>query len=161
MTIHLIAAMTKNRVIGANGQLAWHLPKDLQHFKKITWDKPIVMGRKTYDSIGKALPGRKNIVLTRDADWHAPGIETAHSIQAVLSICNDDADIMIIGGGEIYQQFLPLADSIYLTVIDADIPGDTSFPELNPDIWRVTRNQAVAADADHPYDFAFLHYTKQ
>lgn len=161
MTIHLIAAMSKNRVIGDKGQLIWHLPKDLQHFKQVTWNKPIVMGRKTYDSIGRALPGRRNIVLTRDTKWCAPGIETAHSVEGVLDLCLHEADVMIIGGGEIYQQFLPLTKSIYLTIIDADIPGDTIFPELDPSAWDVSEQKKILADTEHPHAFAFVHYSRQ
>lgn len=161
MAIHLIAAMTKNRIIGNEGQLAWHLPKDLQHFKRLTLNKPIIMGRKTYTSIGKALPGRRNIVLTRDQHWHAPAIETAHSIDTVQAMCADDHDIMVIGGGEIYRLFLPYADSIYLTIIHANIPGDTLFPPLQEQEWIISELEQIAPDAYHAYPFAFYHYQRR
>ena len=160
MTIHLVAAMTHDRVIGNNGQLAWRLPKDLQHFKRVTLNKTIVMGRKTFVSIGKALPARRNIVLTHDTQWHAPEVETMHSIADVLALSTTDIDIMIIGGETLYQQFLPYTSSIYLTIVDGQIPGDTHFPMLNPSDWRVSAEGGFPVDVDHPYAAAFFHYTR-
>lgn len=156
MQISLIVAMTKNRVIGANNQLPWHLPADLRHFKSLTLGKPIVMGRKTYESIGKPLPGRTNIILTQQPNYHAEGCLVVHSIDAVLSAANDAAELMIIGGSSIYAEFLPLAQKIHLTEIAAAIVGDAYFPELTNIEWQKIAQEDYQADEKNVYNYSFV-----
>lgn len=126
--VSLIAAVARNGAIGRNNALLWRLPEDLQHFKRVTLGHPVVMGRKTFDSIGRPLPGRRNIVITRNPHWQTEGVETAASLQAALAGLPADARAFVIGGGEIYAQALPLADELVLTEVDADFEGDTFFP---------------------------------
>lgn len=129
--ISLIAAMSRNRVIGMNGQLPWYLPEDLRRFRALTVGKPVIMGRKTFESLGKALPDRFNVVVTRQPDYVPPtGVTVRSSLEDALKLCAGAPEIMVIGGGEIYAQALPVADRIYLTVIDEDIEGDARFPEI-------------------------------
>lgn len=125
----MIAAMANNRVIGKDNDMPWHLPADLQHFKKVTLGKPVIMGRKTFESIGRALPGRRNIVISRNLDYTQEGIEVVTSPEAALSAVEDSDEIMIIGGGHIYDIFLPYAQRLYLTFIDLEVEGDTQFPD--------------------------------
>ena len=129
--IAMIAAMANNRVIGADNAMPWHLPADLAHFKRTTLGKPVIMGRKTYESIGRALPGRLNIVITRDDQYSLEDATVVHSPEEALALANeqDTPEVMIIGGGNIYQQFLPQASTLYLTFIDLDVAGDTQFPD--------------------------------
>ena len=148
MTITLVAAVARNGTIGAAGGLPWHLPADLKRFKALTMGHPMIMGRKTYDSIGRALPGRRTIVVTRDLAWTAPGVETVASVPAALAAAGDD-DIMVVGGGEIYAQTIDLADRLEITHVDVDVVGDTQFPDINPARWRET--DRIAADG---YSFA-------
>lgn len=160
--IALIAAVARNGVIGADGGLAWRISDDLFWFKKSTMGKPIVMGRKTYESIGKALPGRDNIVVTRQADFDAPGIIVAATIAAALASAQDCAaasgatEICVIGGGEIYAQTIALADRVYLTEVGADIDGDTQFPAFDRQDWIVRRVAACQKNARNDYDCEFF-----
>ncbi|MBP3886782.1 MAG: dihydrofolate reductase [Cellulosilyticum sp.] len=126
--IKLIAAISKNNQIGLNGDMPWHIPKDLQYFKQVTSSHTILMGRKTFESIGRPLPNRRNIVLTHNLNYTADGIEIIHSMDEALALCNYLDDIFIIGGGELYHTFLPYADELYLTLVDQIVEGDTSFP---------------------------------
>ncbi|MCZ6559577.1 MAG: type 3 dihydrofolate reductase, partial [Gammaproteobacteria bacterium] len=135
MKISLILAMGRNRVIGRDNQLPWHLPADLAHFKATTMGKPILMGRKTWESIGKALPGRKNIVLTGQAGYTTDGATVVNSIDEAIAACESAEELMVIGGAGVYQAFLPRAQKIYLTQIDNDIEGDTFFPQLDEQEW--------------------------
>lgn len=153
MTISLIVAAANNDVIGSAGDLPWHLPDDLRNFKRLTTGKPIVMGRKTHESIGRPLPDRRNIVLTRDAAYEAPGCEVVASVEEALEGVADDDEVMIIGGGEIYAAFLPMADRIYLTRVHADVDGDTRFVPLDESAWRLIKTESHAADPDHDYAF--------
>ncbi len=130
--IVLVAAVAENGVIGQGGVMPWHLPADLAHFKRVTWGHPILMGRRTFEAIGRALPGRRNIVLTRDPDFSAPGIETASSLEQALERIGEAAQVMVIGGAELYRIALPLAQRIYLTRIHASPEGDTFFPRPYP-----------------------------
>lgn len=159
--VSLIVAMTKNNVIGHQNQLPWHLPDDLKHFKALTLNKPIIMGRKTYVSIGKPLPQRQNIVLTQDQNFTAPGITIAHSITECFNITQTAEEIMIIGGASIYQQFLPYATRIYLTLIDAKINGDTFFPEWNKQEWCTLSSEAHSSDEKHQFGFSFVTLSKK
>ncbi len=153
MKISLIVAVAENGVIGRNGALPWHVPSDLKTFRRLTIGKPVVMGRKTYDSIGKPLPGRDNIVVTRDAGFSAGGTERAASVDDALDIARRKAtergvdEIMVIGGAEIFALTLPLADRIYLTRIHARPDGDVTFPEPDPGIWREVSRSPLPPDA--------------
>ncbi|KAA3629588.1 MAG: type 3 dihydrofolate reductase [Proteobacteria bacterium] len=155
-TLSLIAAMSRGRVIGHDNQLPWHLPADLQHFKTITMGKPILMGRLTYESIGKPLPGRRNIVITRDAGYTAPGCEVVHSIESALAAVADVEEAMVIGGASFYAQLLPQADRLYLTFIDAEFQGDAWFPQWSASEWREVERDDHAPDERNPCPYAFV-----
>ena len=156
MIISLISAMGRNRVIGINNTLPWRLPADLKHFKQITMGKPVLMGRKTYESIGKPLPGRTNIIISRDDDYRVPGCIVARSIDAALASAAGHEEIMVIGGAALYEQMLPRADRLYLTLIDEDFKGDAWFPEINPVQWQEQERVDHAPDAANPYHYSFL-----
>ena len=159
----LICAMGHNRVIGRNGDLPWQLPVDLRHFKSVTMGKPIIMGRKTFESIGRPLPGRKNIVVTRRAKFASDGVMISNNLTAAIALgkaiaSEDNVDeIMIIGGGEIYAKALSHADRLYLTEVHTYIDGDTFFPALDPGLWREKSRTSHAAEGDKPgFDFILL-----
>lgn len=147
--------MAENRVIGRDGDLPWRLPADLAHFKRLTVGKPVVMGRKVYDSIGKPLSDRTNIVLTRNLDFQAPGCVVVHSPAQALEAAGDAPEIMVIGGEEIYKLYLAQLERVELTLVHAQIEGDTFFPEL-PGNWTETARRERAADTRNPYDLSFL-----
>jgi len=153
MRISIIVATSANNVIGADGGLPWHLPEDLQKFKATTMGKPMIMGRATWDSIGRALPGRRSIVLTRQTGFDAPGAEVVGSVDEALAAAGDVDEVMIIGGGEIYRQFLPMTDRIYMTRLEAEIEGDTRFPELDMAQWQVVSAEEYPAVADREFGF--------
>ncbi|GEK14331.1 type 3 dihydrofolate reductase [Aliivibrio fischeri] len=155
MKISMIAAMAKNRIIGIDNQMPWHLPADFAWFKKCTMGKPIVMGRKTYESIGRPLPGRLNIVLSRDANLQIDGVSCVTSIEEAKQAAGDIEELMIIGGGSIYQAYLADADKLYLTFIDADIKGDTQFPDWGEG-WNQTHSETYSKDEKNQYDMAFV-----
>ncbi len=154
--LSLIAAMAQQRVIGCNGAMPWHLPADLAWFKQNTLGKPMIMGRKTWDSIGRALPGRRTIVISRDAALQPVGAERVISPEAALAAVAGAPEIMIVGGAQIYQHFLTYADRLYLTLIDADFTGDTFFPDYNQHQWRTVERVNHPADAKNPYPYSFL-----
>ena len=157
--VALVVAVAENGIIGQNGQLPWgRLPADLRHFKQLTLGHPVVMGRKTFDSIGKALPGRPNIVVTRQSGWSAPGCEAAASVLGALERARQlDADtVCIIGGGEIYRAALPAADVVYLTEIHHAFEGDASFAPLSPTEWREETRERHEADEKHAYAYSFV-----
>jgi len=156
MIIALISAMSRNRVIGMNNALPWRLPADLKHFKQITLGKPVLMGRKTYESIGKPLPGRTNIIISRGSDYQVPGCIVAHSIDAALAAAAGNDEVMVIGGAALYEQMLPRADRLYLTLIDEDFKGDAWFPEINRAQWQEQERVDHAPDAANPYHYSFL-----
>lgn len=152
--------MSENRVIGNHNQLPWHLPADLKHFKNITMGHPIIMGRKTYESIGRPLPGRLNIIITRDKNYQAPGCTVVNSIEDALSITQENDEIFIIGGASLYQSMLPFTQRLYLTLIHQEIEGDAYFPELNMNDWvEIERNTHLAEDA-HSYSYSFLVFER-
>ena len=153
--ISLIVAASTNNVIGVKGELPWRLSGDLKRFKALTMGKPIVMGRLTYESIGRPLPGRQNIVITRQADYRAVGCDVVTSVDAAISVAGEAEEIMIIGGGHIYKEFLPQADRIYLTRVQAEIEGDVFLPGLSPDEWVETASERHAADEANDYEFVF------
>ncbi|MAE42886.1 type 3 dihydrofolate reductase [Candidatus Woesearchaeota archaeon] len=156
MTISFVVAMGRNKVIGSNNSLPWNMPADMKHFKKLTLGKPIIMGRKTYETIGKPLPNRKNIIITRDQDYKAEGCIVAHSIEESLQSAENAEEVMVIGGAQIYKEFLPKANRIYLTIIDHDFEGDTHFPEYNEEEWQEIEREEHKADEENKYDYVFV-----
>lgn len=160
MGISIIVAMDKNRLIGKNGVLPWYLPNDLAYFRKVTMGHTIVMGRKTYESIGKPLDGRKNIVLTTNRRFKANGVEVAYSIKEVLSKVNKDEEVFIIGGGEIYKQFLSFADKLYITKIEHEFKGDTYFPNINYNDWKIVSIKKGVVDELNPYNYYYCVYVR-
>lgn len=162
MIISMIAAMANNRVIGLNNQMPWHLPADLAHFKKVTLGKPVVMGRKTFESIGRPLPGRRNIIITRDRNYHAEGIEVVYSPEEAMSAVSGTEEVMIIGGGHIYETFLPQADRLYLTFIDLDVAGDTCFPDYESvATWQQVCTESYSPDERNEYSYQFVTLHKK
>lgn len=160
MTIlSLIAAMSNNRVIGKNNTLPWHLPADLKHFKNMTLGKPIIMGRRTFESIGKPLPGRQNIIMTRDKNYHATGCTIIHSFEQIKS-STDAPEIMVIGGAELYTQLLSQAQRLYLTFIHADFEGDRYFPEWQTNQWQEISREDHLKDEQNNYDYTFVTFEK-
>jgi len=158
--LSMIVAHANNRVIGKNNDMPWHLPADLAYFKKTTLGKPIIMGRKTYQSIGRPLPGRKNIVISRDDNFHAEGVEVVNSVDAALALVVDSAEVMVIGGGAIYQHCLVSAHRLYITHINADIDGDTHFPEYDLTVWQKVASDIRPMDEKNPYQLDFSVYEK-
>ena len=161
MKIAMIAAMADNRVIGADNSMPWHLPADLRHFKQTTLGKPVVMGRKTYESIGKALPGRLNIVVTSQRDYFLPDATVVDSLETAVAVAeamaNGAEEVMIIGGGKIYEAMLEKADTLYLTLIDAQVDGDTYFPDYETNgNWHEVSREAHEADEKNEYGYSFL-----
>src|SRR5690606_4057986 len=160
MTISLIAAMSRERAIGANNQMLWHLPKELAHFKRTTLNKTVVMGRKTYESLGRPLPNRRNVILTRQQDLHIEGCEIVHTVEEVLQKYGDE-ELMITGGGEIYELFLPIADRLYLTKVGVDIAhADAYFPEFDEQEFTLTSSEFVESDEKNKYSFTICVYDR-
>ena len=153
--------MDRNRLIGREDQLPWHLSADLKHFKQVTMDKPIIMGRKTHESIAKPLAGRTNIVVTGNPGYRAPGCIVVRSLPAALDAAQDADEIMIIGGARLYQQALPLAHRIYLTEVQADCEGDTWFPLIDWGDWEEKKRVTYAADEKNPHPYAFVILEKK
>ena len=152
--------MSENRVIGINNKLPWHLPADLRHFRRLTTGHPVIMGRRNYESIGKPLPNRTNIVVTRNPDYRAAGCLVTHSLDDAMNSAGNDRDIFIIGGAEIYRQAFGHANRIYLTLIHARIEGDTYFPEFEGPPWREISRERHERDENNPYSFSFLIYER-
>lgn len=159
--ISIISAMARNRVIGNLNKLPWHLPADLQHFKQTTMGKPMIMGRKTWESLPGLLPGRPHIVVTRNPEFIAEGASIAHSLEAAIKQASDAPEIMIVGGANLYYQTLSIAHRLYLTKIHADVEGDAHFPEFNPEDWEQTSLQHHSADEKNPYDYDFMTLEKR
>lgn len=161
MIISMIAAMAKNRVIGADNKMPWHLPADLKHFKATTLGKPVIMGRNTYESIGKALPGRTNIVISRDINLQLADAITVSDVEAALLAVKESGEVMIIGGGAIYNTFLPLCHRLYLTEIELEVDGDTYFPDyLKSFKWQESVAELRLADEKNPYNCRFVTLDK-
>ncbi len=156
MKISLIVALADNRVIGKDKQMPWHLSADLKRFKAITWGKPILMGRKTHESIGCALLGRKNIILTSNPAYYAEGCLVARSIKEAMELAGDADELMIIGGASLYESFLSKADRLYLTLIERDYEGDAFFPEFSLEGWRVVECETIADDPSVDFTYRFL-----
>lgn len=151
MKIIIIAAMAKNRVIGRDNAIPWHIPGELQRFKTITMGHTLIMGRKTFESIGRPLPGRKTVIISRNRDYQAAGCLVATSLAEAIALCSETETVFIAGGGEIYRQALDLADSIYLTVLDREVEGDIMFPEFDPRQFLVISEERV--EGTEPYTF--------
>lgn len=158
--VSIIVAMTENRVIGVNNALPWRLPADLKRFRQITTGHAIIMGRRNHASIGKPLPDRTNIVVTRNLDYQAPGCVVVHSIDAAIQYAQSDPEIFIIGGAEIYRQTLAYANRLYLTLVHADVGGDTYFPEFNLAAWRELSRERHNADAKNPHAYTYIKLEK-
>lgn len=161
--ISLIVAVSENNLIGRNNQLIWHLPADLRYFKEKTLGKPIIMGRKTFESIGRPLPQRQNIVITRDIHFHYESVISAENLPKAIELAGNTPEIMILGGGSIYEQALPLADKIYLTRIHhifESFAGDVFFPKLDPNVWHLKCEEKHEADEKNVYDYTFQEYMK-
>lgn len=157
MKVSMIAAMAKDRVIGLDNQMPWHLPADLQFFKRVTLGKPVIMGRKTYSSIGRPLPGRFNIVLTRDKNLSIAGVTCVQTVEQALALVKNEAEVMVIGGATIYQQFLKQTDRLYLTFIDLDVAGDTLFPDYQAAAnWSEISCESHLADEKNPHNYQFV-----
>jgi dihydrofolate reductase len=152
-SLNVIAAMARNRVIGVRNTLPWHLPEDLKHFKALTMGHHIIMGRKTYESIGRPLPGRTTVIVSRDEGYTQAGCLTATSIDAAIAACEGDTEIFFVGGAEMYRQVLERADRLYLTEIQADYEGDAWFPEVDPGVWQEASRQAQVTAAGLEYHF--------
>ena len=165
--ISLIVALDRAGVIGRDGTLPWHLPADLKRFRAITMGKPIIMGRKTYDSIGKPLPGRANIVITRNPDVSIEGVRVVNSLDEAISLCESIAAIdgvdeaMVIGGAEIYGLAMPRADRLYLTEVHAEVEGDAWFPEFDRSMWQEVAREDFEASGPNPYNYSFLVLDKK
>ena len=157
----LVVAMARNRVIGRDNALPWRLPADMAHFKKVTMGHPIVMGRRTYESIGKALPGRDNIVVTRNRAFEAPGCTVVPSLEAAWKAAGDADEVCVIGGTSLFEEALPVADVIHLTVVEADVAGDTCFPEFDRGAWDEREISRQPADERHAYPIRILELTRK
>lgn len=156
MPINLIVAMAKNRVIGIDNKMPWHLPADFAWFKKNTLGHAVIMGRKTFESIGRPLPGRRNLVVSRNLDWHAEGCEVFNSLAVALASCEAVAQTFVIGGASLYSEALPIADRLYLTEVDAAPGGDTYFPALRSNEWREHSREHCAKDEKNSYAMDFV-----
>jgi dihydrofolate reductase len=160
MKIAIIVATDNNRLIGKDNDLPWKLSADLKYFKQVTMGKPLIMGRKTHESIGRPLPGRKNIIITRDQAFNADGCVVVNSIEAALAECSDAEEVMVMGGASLYEQFLPRADKLYLTKVDAELTGDTWFPEWQLAQWTELQREDHYADEKNEFDYSFIVYER-
>lgn len=163
MLISLVVAAAENNAIGKDGIMPWHLPNDLRHFKNVTWGMPVIMGRKTFESLGKALPGRKNIVITRQTNWSAPGVVVVQEPSDALFVAGetDAREVMIIGGEEIYRYFFEKAGRIYLTRVEASPEADTFFPAIDPKKWKLVSQQRFEADGKNAFNYSFQTWERQ
>jgi dihydrofolate reductase len=161
MMLSLIAAMDKNRVIGRNNQLPWHLPADLKYFKRMTQGKPIVMGRKTFESIGHPLKGRVNVVLSHQPDFLEDGCQVFNSFEKALAALSRASEVMIIGGAHLFEYVLPIADKMYLTCIDHVFEGDTFFPSWDDQEWKIVSQERHYPDEENAYGYCFLELQRK
>jgi dihydrofolate reductase len=157
MTISFIVAASENNAIGKDNKLPWHLPTDMKYFKNVTWAMPVIMGRKSFDALGKPLAGRKNFVITRNKEWKADGVEAVHTIDEGITLARqtDAKEIFITGGAEIFKAALPLADRIYLTRVHGNFDGDSFFPELPTEEWELVKTRECEADSKNAYALSF------
>ena len=155
MNINIVVAIGSNNAIGKNNKLLWHLPKDLKHFKELTTGHTVIMGRKTYDSVGKPLPNRRNIVITRQ-QIDIPGCEVVNSLDQAIGLCKSEEEVFIVGGAEIYKQAMQVTNSIYLTIVHQSFDGDTYFPEIKADEWKETEREDYQPDEKHQFAYSFI-----
>lgn len=160
MIVSLVAAMAENRVIGKNGKLPWHLPKDLKYFKKLTVDHTVIMGRKTFDEIKRPLDNRRNVVITRNHAFQPHGATVVPSLEEALALAATEEEVFVIGGGDIFRLALPRADRLYLTVVHAEVEGDTFFPPFDDSAWALEEDERHEADYQHAYPFSFRRYER-
>jgi dihydrofolate reductase len=160
MRLSAIVAMASNRVIGVNNQLPWRLPADLARFKRLTMGHTLVMGRKTYESIGRPLPGRTTIVMTRQRDYAPQGVKVAHAVDEALALAQGDDEVFIIGGAELFAQTMDRLDRLYLTLIEREFPGDTSFPEVDLSTWKLIEQEHHPAPTPEALPYTFLTYER-
>ena len=161
MKLALIVAIAHNRVIGKGDRLPWRLPNDLQYFKRVTMGKPVIMGRKTYESIGRPLPGRRNIVVSRDLGLVIDGCDVVNCLQAAFESVRYEEDAFVIGGETLYEQALPFVEKIYLTKVDAEIDGDAFFPEIDWSEWQEISREEHSADERHEFAYTFLVLSRE
>ncbi|MGX9986817.1 dihydrofolate reductase [Chryseobacterium sp. POL2] len=160
--ISIVVAMGKNNAIGKENQLLWHLPEDLKHFKNLTSGHPIIMGRKTYESIGRALPNRTNIVVSRKDNWFEEGILIVPSLKEAIKHSKKISDqVFIIGGGTIYEQTIDLVDKLEVTIVDGEMGADTFFPKINPKVWIEVNRECHHKDEKNAYDYCFVTYERK
>jgi len=160
LMIALIAALAENRVIGNHNALPWQLPADLKHFRELTIGHPVIMGRRNYESIGRALPDRANIVVTRRTDFRAPDCVVANSLENAFATCRSARDVFVIGGADVYSQTIDRADRLFLTLVHAAVPGDTLFPEIDWSSWREVARERHEADSRHAHAFSFVTFDR-
>lgn len=160
MKVALIVAMDEQGLIGKDNDLPWKISADLQYFRRTTMGKPIIMGRNTHESIGRPLPGRQNIVISSQQNYRAEGCDVVHSIDAALALCSDVEQVMVMGGASLYQQILPLADTLYLTRVHASLDGDTWFPEWSEQDWQLISSEDHQADENNEFDYSFQLYQR-
>ncbi len=156
MKISLIVAMASNRTIGLKNQMPWHLSADLRKFKKITMGHPIIMGRKTFESIGKALPGRRNIIISRNAEYQQDGCEVFNDIDSAFHACSDQDEVFVIGGSTLYNATLPVCNRLYITLIEQHFAGDTWFPEFSWDHWQEINREDITNDSSVNFTYSFI-----
>lgn len=155
MIVSIIVAIAENNAIGKGNQLLWRMPADLKHFKNATTGHTVIMGRKTFDSVGKPLPNRRNIVITRNSDLKIDGVEVVNTLEKAIALCDQDEEVFIVGGAEIYKMAMSLTDKIYLTVIHGVFDADTFFPVIDPELWQETEVVDNTADEKNPFDYTF------
>jgi dihydrofolate reductase len=158
--VSLVAAMAENRVIGRAGSLPWHLPKDLQHFKRVTLDHTVIMGRKTFEEIKRPLSNRRNVVISRNPAFRPAGVTVVPDLDEALALGATEREVFVIGGGEIYRLALPRADRLYLTVVHAQVEGDTLFPSFDTDAWALEEEERHEPDDKHAFAFTFRRYSR-
>ncbi|MDB5010718.1 MAG: dfrA [Mucilaginibacter sp.] len=159
MIVSIVVAISENHAIGKDNKLLWHLPNDLKHFKEITTGHTIIMGRKTYDSVGRPLPNRRNIIITRQ-NMTIAGCEVVNSIDAALALCADEAEVFIVGGAEIYRQSLQLTDRIYLTIVHQEFDGDSYFPDIKENEWAATAREDHEPDNKNLLPYSFITFKR-
>ena len=156
MSLSIIVALSENNVIGVGNQLPWKLSADLKRVKALTMGHHLVMGRKTYESIGRPLPGRTNVIITRNASYQPEGCQTVDSLKAALELAKADSEVFVFGGGEVFREALPMVQKIYMTKVHCTLEGDTHFPELNPEEWMEVESQSFNADEKNEFDYSFV-----
>lgn len=159
--LSLIVAVAKNGIIGTGGTMPWHITEDFAHFKAVTLGHSVIMGRKTYESIGRPLPRRRNIVITRNAELTIEGCEMAGSLEGAIAMCAGEEEVFVIGGGEIYRQAMPLADKLYITHVDLEVEGDTRFPDIDPAVWHEVSREDFPHGSAFPHPFSFVDYERE